>query len=131
MSQSDQSAFTGAPAPPPEDITRLNLVTPGGEDTYKTVTEGVRPYIAHIGDQSFRFTRKPNAKLQLELAKIADQQMGTKQVSFIRDVVAAMLEQPEQVEEILTLIDAEEVARLINNATKAMSTRPTTEQQGS
>ena len=52
-------------------------------------------------------------------------------VPFIRDVVESMLQQPEQVDRILQLLDAHEVARLINNVVKAMSDRPTTGQPDS
>jgi hypothetical protein len=121
---SDQP-ITGLPTPPPEP-TPITVNVGGGEATYRTVTDGVKPFTAHIGDRSFRFVRKPNAALQLRLAKMAGQEMGLEHVSFVTDVLSAMLEVPADVDTILELVDAEEVARLINDVTKKMSARPTT-----
>lgn len=132
---SDNEVTMSEPTPlrptPPASEQGMSFKVGGGTDTYKTVTEGVEPYVAVIGDRSFRFTRKPNAKLQLQLARIADEKMGAKQIGFVADVLSAMLENSAEVDDILELVDAEEVARLINNVTRKMSSRPTTGQPGS
>ena len=120
----DMRVFTVQPANPP------SAPTDGARRTrYATVEEGVIPFDAEIGDRVFRFTRKPNAALQIELARIADEQSARKHVAFITDVLEAMLQTPEDSQELLKRIDATEVTRLINDAMRHMSDRPTIAQQ--
>lgn len=93
---------------------------------YPTVDDDVVPYVARVGGELFRFIHRPSADLQLDLARISKEQLGAAHVEFIRNILAAMLEEPDDVDKLLRRMDLRSVSRLINDAVRHMSGRDDT-----
>lgn len=107
-------------------------------DTYETVTQGVKPYYAKVGDKVYTFNRRPNARMQLKTMRVVAGLQGLDEVTAadldgidealaaIENVVRAMLSDPAEASELLDQLDLESLANLATKAMERLSERPTT-----
>ena len=103
---------------------------------YTAVTDNVTAYQADIGDRTFTFNRRPSARLQIKAMRTFsgrddDTPITPDDITLVSEVLAAMLADPADLDDLMAATDLEPLVELMGDAMETVTARPTTEPQGS
>lgn len=119
------------PEQPPPIGTRVADIENRAIDRYRTVTEDVKPYLAQVGDKVYTFNRRASATLQLQAMHLFSRMneqgnLAPEDVGIVRELLDAMLDARQNVDELFAQLDLQELANLLGKAMERTSEHPTT-----
>jgi hypothetical protein len=119
------------PSPPQLNGNNLDIESQG-IDTYRGLTDGVKPYPIKIDNKLFVFNKRPSARLQLKAVRLFagrvddNANLGPADMEVIHEILGSMLSDESSLDDLLDAVDLTEIGEIFNKTLEKMSARPTT-----